>query len=136
VILQYFLWLPQAYVQLVLPHIVNAAIFTSAFSAGNSFLFCASRVLYGLALRGQAPRVLTYCTKKGLPLYAVLVTSCFTVLSFMSVSKGSNTVFKYVVLFALPMFVFDEGLQLVRELVDYWRIHKLVHYEFDLRSLP
>ena len=54
----------------------------------------------------------------------------------MSVSKGSNTVFKYVVLFALPMFVFDEGLQLVRELVDYWRIHKLVHYEFDLRSLP
>ena len=57
---------------LVLPHIVNGAIFTSAFSAGNSFLFCSSRVLYGLALRGQAPKILTYCTKKGLPLYAVL----------------------------------------------------------------
>ncbi|KAF4611143.1 hypothetical protein D9613_007110 [Agrocybe pediades] len=81
----------------VLPHIVNAAIFTSAFSAGNSFLFCASRVLYGLALRGQAPRVLTYCTKKGLPLYAVLTSSCFTVLSFMSVSSGSNTVFNWFV---------------------------------------
>jgi len=81
----------------VLPHIVNGAIFTSAFSAGNSFLFCSSRVLYGLALRGQAPRVLTYCTKKGLPLYAVLVSSCFTLLSFMSVSSGSNTVFNWFV---------------------------------------
>jgi len=57
----------------VLPHIINGAIFTSAFSAGNSFLFCSSRVLYGLALRGQAPKFLTYCTKNGLPLFAVLV---------------------------------------------------------------
>lgn len=56
----------------VLPHIINACIFTSAFSAGNSYLFCSSRVLYGLALRGQAPKYLTYCTKKGLPLAAVL----------------------------------------------------------------
>jgi len=81
----------------VLPHIVNGAIFTSAFSAGNSFLFCSSRVLYGLALRGQAPRILTHCTKKGLPLYAVLVSSCFTLLSFMSVSDGSNKVFNWFV---------------------------------------
>ncbi|KAF8902381.1 general amino acid permease 1 [Gymnopilus junonius] len=81
----------------VLPSIINAAIFTSAFSAGNSFLFCSSRVLYGLALRGQAPKFLTYCTKKGLPLYAVLVTSCFSFLSFMSVSAGSNQVFNWFV---------------------------------------
>ncbi|KIM44430.1 hypothetical protein M413DRAFT_353125 [Hebeloma cylindrosporum] len=81
----------------VLPHIVNGAIFTSAFSAGNSFLFCSSRVLYGLALRGQAPKVLTYCTKKGLPLYAVLVASAFSFLSFMSVSSGSNRVFGWFV---------------------------------------
>ncbi|KAF9473415.1 general amino acid permease 1 [Pholiota conissans] len=81
----------------VLPHIVNAAIFTSAFSAGNSFLFCSSRVLYGLALRGQAPKFLTYCTKKGLPLFAVLVSSAFTLLSFMSVSAGADRVFTWFV---------------------------------------
>ncbi len=61
----------------VLPHIINAGVFTSAFSAGNSFLFCSSRILYGLALRGQAPRFLTYCTKSGLPLAAVLVSVSF-----------------------------------------------------------
>lgn len=31
-----------------LPHIVNALVLTSAFSAGNSFVYCASRSLYGL----------------------------------------------------------------------------------------
>lgn len=80
----------------VLPHIVNGVIFTSAFSAGNSFLFCSSRVLYGLALRGQAPKVFAYCTKRGLPINAVLFASAFSLLSFMSVSSGSNNVFKYV----------------------------------------
>jgi yeast amino acid transporter len=55
-----------------LPSIINAAIFTSAFSAGNSFLFCSSRILYGLAIRGQAPRIFAYCTKNGLPIVSVL----------------------------------------------------------------
>jgi amino acid permease len=45
---------------------------TSAFSAGDSFLFCSSRILYGLALREQAPSIFTYCTRKGLPIVAVL----------------------------------------------------------------
>ncbi|RDX54144.1 general amino acid permease 1 [Polyporus arcularius HHB13444] len=81
----------------VLPHIINAGIFTSAFSAGNSFLFCSSRVLYGLALRGQAPKIFTYCTKNGLPLFAVLAASCFALLSFMNVSAGAATVFTWFV---------------------------------------
>ncbi|EGN96889.1 hypothetical protein SERLA73DRAFT_111663 [Serpula lacrymans var. lacrymans S7.3] len=81
----------------VLPGIVNAGILTSAFSAGNSFLFCSSRILYGLALRGQAPRFLTYCTSKGLPLVAVIVSSAFSLLSFMTVSSGGETVFNWFV---------------------------------------
>ena len=96
----------------VLPHIINAGVFTSAFSAGNSFLFCSSRILYGLALRGQAPKFLAYCTKKGLPLAAVLTSvslcssypdtlahqsqSSFVLLAFMNVTSGAATVFKYV----------------------------------------
>jgi amino acid transporter len=81
----------------VLPHIINAGVFTSAFSAGNSFLFCSSRILYGLALRGQAPRFLTYCTKNGLPLAAVLVSGLFAWLSFMNVSSGAVTTFNWFV---------------------------------------
>ena len=81
----------------VLPHIINACVFTSAFSAGNSFLYCASRVLYGLSLRGQGPKVFLYTTKQGLPLIAVLFCSCFTFLAFMTVSSGAETVFNWFV---------------------------------------
>lgn len=79
----------------VLPAVVNAGLITSAFSAGNSFLFCSSRILYGLALRKQAPRVLTICTKKGLPIVAVLCSCTFTFLSLMNISSGAETVFSW-----------------------------------------
>lgn len=59
---------------LVFPHIINACVFSSAFSSGNTILFGASRILYGLSLRGQAPQIFTRCTKDGLPFIAVLVS--------------------------------------------------------------
>lgn len=55
----------------VLPHIINAAVLTSAFSAGNSFLYASSRVLFGLSLRGQAPKIFSQVTKGGVPRIAV-----------------------------------------------------------------
>ncbi|KAG1733108.1 amino acid permease/ SLC12A domain-containing protein [Suillus lakei] len=79
----------------VLPTVVNAGFITSAFSAGNSFLFCSSRILYGLALRKQAPRFFTICTKKGVPIAAVLFSSAFAFLSLMNVSSGAETVFNW-----------------------------------------
>ena len=50
-----------------LPHIVNAMVLGAAFSAGNSYVYCASRSLYGLALEGKAPRFMTKCTRQGVP---------------------------------------------------------------------
>lgn len=58
----------------VLPHLVNALVLTAVFSAGNSYVFCASRTLYGLALEGKVPRVLARCTASGVPIYCVGVT--------------------------------------------------------------
>lgn len=78
----------------VLPGIVNGAVFTSALSAGNSFLYSGSRILYGLALRKQAPRIFAYCTKNGLPIVSVLAISAVALLAFMNTSEGSATVFK------------------------------------------
>ncbi|KAH7909949.1 amino acid permease/ SLC12A domain-containing protein [Hygrophoropsis aurantiaca] len=81
----------------ILPGIINAGIMTSAFSASNSFLFCASRVLYGLALRGQAPRIFARCTKNGLPIVAVLCSAAPSFLALMSVSNGAETIFTWFV---------------------------------------
>lgn len=81
----------------VLPSIINAGVLTSAFSASNSFLFCSSRILYGLSLRGQAPRIFARCTASGLPIVAIGFTSVFGFLSLMNVSSGSETVFNWLV---------------------------------------
>ena len=64
----------------VLPHLVNALVLTAVFSAGNSYVFCASRTLFGLALEGKVPRVLARCTAGGVPLYCVGVTLAVSLL--------------------------------------------------------
>ncbi|KAJ5627228.1 hypothetical protein N7528_004655 [Penicillium herquei] len=73
-----------------LPHRVNALLLTTIFSAGNCYMYCASRSLYGLALDGRAPSVLQKCTKKGVPIYCVFVAMCFPLLSLLSISNGSS----------------------------------------------
>ncbi|RDA85539.1 hypothetical protein CP532_3301 [Ophiocordyceps camponoti-leonardi (nom. inval.)] len=81
----------------VLPHIVNAMILTSAFSAGNSYLYCASRSLYGLALEGKAPKFLTVCTKKGVPVYCVAIVLLFALLAFLQLHTNSAVVLSWLV---------------------------------------
>jgi yeast amino acid transporter len=72
----------------VLPDIVNAMVLASAFSAGNSYVYCASRSLYGLALEGKAPRFLTKSTKQCVLVYCVAVTLSIALLSFLQVSNN------------------------------------------------
>src|SRR3569833_1243938 len=81
----------------VLPHIVNAMVLTAAFSAGNSYVYCASRSLYGLALEGKAPRVLLRCTRKGVPIYCVLIVLAIALLSFLQTSNSSSVVLQWFV---------------------------------------
>ncbi|PTB66142.1 amino acid transporter [Trichoderma citrinoviride] len=81
----------------VLPHIVNAAVLTAAFSAGNSYVYCASRSLYGLALEGKAPRFLTRCTKAGVPVFCVGFVLLFALLSFLQLSSSSAVVLNWFV---------------------------------------
>ncbi|KAL7920170.1 amino acid permease/ SLC12A domain-containing protein [Trichoderma austrokoningii] len=81
----------------VLPHIVNAAVLTAAFSAGNSYVYCASRSLYGLALEGKAPRFLATCTKAGIPVYCVGCTLLFALLSFLQLSSNTAVVLNWFV---------------------------------------
>ncbi|OLN87693.1 General amino acid permease AGP2-like protein 2 [Colletotrichum chlorophyti] len=81
----------------VLPDIVNALVLTSIFSAGNTYTYAAIRTLYGLALEGRAPAVLTKCTKRGVPIWCVVVVMLFPLLSFLQVSNSSGTVLTWMV---------------------------------------
>ncbi|CAK4031872.1 amino acid permease [Lecanosticta acicola] len=80
-----------------LQDLVNALLVTSIFSAGNTYTYCASRSLYGMALEGRAPRIFRYCTKGGVPLIALLFTIIFPCLSFLQVSSGSEKVLGWLI---------------------------------------
>ncbi|KAF3312683.1 hypothetical protein TWF173_006907 [Orbilia oligospora] len=81
----------------VLPHIVNALVFTSALSAGNSYVFCASRCLFGLALEGKAPKIFTRTNKVGVPIYCVGLVMCFSLLAFLQLSAGTAQVLNWFI---------------------------------------
>jgi amino acid transporter len=81
----------------VLPHIVNAMVLGAAFSAGNSYVYCASRSLYGLALEGKAPRIFIKCTKQGVPFYSVILVLAISLLSFLQLGKSSAVVLTWFV---------------------------------------
>lgn len=80
-----------------LPHVVNAGVLASAFSAGNSYVYCASRSLFGLALEGKAPKVLTKCTKQGVPFYCVGIVLLIALLSFLQLGQNSAVVLNWFV---------------------------------------
>lgn len=81
----------------VLPSIINAVILTSAFSAGSSGLYSHSRILYGLALRGQAPKIFARCDKRGIPYVALGINVAFLAFSFLGVSAGASTALTWLV---------------------------------------
>ncbi|KAF5986154.1 general amino acid permease [Fusarium bulbicola] len=80
-----------------IPSVVNAVVITSAWSASNQSLLAGTRVLYGLALKRQAPQIFLRTTAWGVPYVCVLFFTCFMFLSFMSLSNGAMTVFWWLV---------------------------------------
>ncbi|KAE8132313.1 amino acid permease-domain-containing protein [Aspergillus pseudotamarii] len=81
----------------VLPHIVNAMVLGAAFSAGNSYVYCASRCLYGLALDNKAPKVFRKCTKNGVPIYCVGLVLLIALLAFLQVSNSASVVLNWFI---------------------------------------
>jgi amino acid transporter len=75
--------------------VINAGVITAAWSSRNSFLYLASRSLYSMALEGNDPRVFKECTQHGVPIYAVAVSSLFSLLAYMNVNSSSANVFNW-----------------------------------------
>ncbi|KAF4628218.1 hypothetical protein G7Y89_g9930 [Cudoniella acicularis] len=75
------------------PSIINAIVLTSAWSASNQSLLAGTRILYGLALKKQAPQVFLRTTKYGIPYVCVILQTLVATLAYMSLSNGALTVF-------------------------------------------
>lgn len=80
-----------------IPSVVNAVVITSAWSSSNQALLSGTRVLYGLAIKGQAPKIFLRTTSWGVPYVCVLFNTCFMFLAFMALSSSAMTVFWWLV---------------------------------------
>jgi amino acid transporter len=78
-----------------LPSVINAVVLTSAWSAGNSFFYASTRILYSTALDGKAPHFLTY-EKFGVPYGCVAITTALSCLVYLNVSSSSSDVFFWI----------------------------------------
>ncbi|CAG7935831.1 unnamed protein product [Penicillium salamii] len=115
-----------------LPHVVNALLITSIFSAGNTLTYCATRSLYSLALDGRAPRVLTK-TRHGVPVYAFAVVMCFPFLSFLQLSNNAAQVLQWLVSLVTAGALIDFLVMCITYLSFY---HAMRAQGIDRNTLP
>ncbi|KAF7318720.1 hypothetical protein HMN09_00384000 [Mycena chlorophos] len=81
----------------VLPHIINAVVLTSAFSASNELFYASTRSLFMLAQEGKAPRILAKVTKNGVPIYSIALCAVFGLLSYLACGKqGAMVAFNWL----------------------------------------
>lgn len=77
--------------------LMNAVILTSILSAGNSGMFASTRMLYGMAHAGKAPRVFARTTSRGVPFNALLATTVVGALCFLTSLIGSGGAYTWLV---------------------------------------
>lgn len=115
-----------------LNHAINAAVLTSAWSAGNAFLFSGSRVLYGMALAGDAPKICGRTNRNGVPYVAVLATWCIGLLCFLNVSNTGAQVFTWF----SNLSTISGFIAWIVCMITYIRFRKALVYQGLLDTLP
>ncbi|MCO5785495.1 amino acid permease [Pseudomonas sp. G11-1] len=61
-------------------HVLNFVVLTAALSVYNSGVYCNSRMLYGLAEQGNAPRAFLKLSRNGVPVRGIVVSGAVTLL--------------------------------------------------------
>ncbi|KAG8424694.1 hypothetical protein J3458_001466 [Metarhizium acridum] len=115
-----------------LNHIINAAILTSAWSAGNSFLYSGSRILYSMALNGQAPKLFRITNRNGVPWVAVLATWSIGLLAYLNVSNSGAEVFTWFT----NISTISGFVAWIIVMITYLRFRRAMFYNHLFHSLP
>ena len=74
-------------------HIMNAVVLTAVLSCLNSGMYTASRMLFVLAARREAPAQLVAVTRRGVPATAILASSVIGFLCVIAAAVSPKTIF-------------------------------------------
>ena len=97
---------------------LNIVVLTAALSVYNSCVYCNSRMLFGLAQQGNAPKALASVDKRGVPVNTILVSALVTALCVLINYLAPESAFG--LLMAL----------VVSALVINWAMISLAHMKF------
>lgn len=75
---------------------MNAVILTSVLSAGNSYLYTQTRMLFAMAREGKAPKIFGKLSKHKIPIYALIFNTLISCVAFLSSLIGTGQI--YIVL--------------------------------------
>lgn len=99
-------------------HVLNFVVLTAALSVYNSGVYCNSRMLYGLAEQGDAPKALMKVNRRGVPVLAIALSAAVTLLCV-------------VVNYVVPKSALELLMSLVvAALVINWAMISLAHLKF------
>ncbi|WP_043310764.1 amino acid permease [Pseudomonas sp. ML96] len=99
-------------------HVLNFVVLTAALSVYNSGVYCNSRMLYGLAEQGDAPKALMKVNSRGVPVLAIALSAAVTLLCV-------------VVNYVVPQSALELLMSLVvAALVINWAMISLAHLKF------
>jgi AAT family amino acid transporter/lysine-specific permease len=73
--------------------IMNAVILVAIISTANSSMYVGSRMLWHLAKEGHVPRIFSVVNQRGIPIYALALTSGVAMLAFLSSIFGNGPVY-------------------------------------------
>lgn len=113
--------------------LMNAIILTAILSAGNSGTYAATRMLWYLAKEKHVPAIFGKVNKRGVPIYALLLTACVAGLAFLSSLFGNGTVYFWLLnASSLSGFIAWLGIA-----ISHYRFRKAyVKQGRDLSKLP
>jgi GABA permease len=77
-------------------HIMNAVVLTAVLSCLNSGMYTASRMLFVLAARREAPQQFVRVTSRGVPAVAILVSSVIGFLCVIAAAVSPDTIFAFL----------------------------------------
>lgn len=76
--------------------VMNAVILTAILSAGNSGMYSSTRMLFGMACKGSAPKAFAKLDTRGVPMNALYATTAVAALSFLTTVIGQAEVFNWL----------------------------------------
>ncbi|KAI7871604.1 amino acid permease/ SLC12A domain-containing protein [Spinellus fusiger] len=92
-------------------HVINAVVLVTVVSCANSGMYVATRTLCTLSQENIAPSKLSYITSRGVPIYALIATTCISLVAIAtSFLPGRSLFFILVKLSGVSIFISWGGI--------------------------